>query len=318
MEPIQLERAGRIILNLAESWSERAAIMKQSWFGDASLTFEEGMEDYPEKLIPFVKHPAYINLSAGQKRLVKSLAWISWNQRVIGTEELVVNPALMELLHGDCGIELTTAEKTAIRQTIVDEYFHSQMHEVAIEFTAKGRNLPGEKLKSLAQYPQVYRALQIALEEADESWKRSLTRLAWVVVGELSIYEFLGVVANDESVQPASRIMLKLHQADEGAHANVIAECMKKNFHQLPQDRQSYFLSRIPLAAAGFTQEDWGVWKIIFEVAKLCEGDSIVDETRDSPEIRQNFALKRSFEKIEDFMVAVGCRSGDALLAESI
>ena len=53
------------------------------------------------ELIPFKNHPAYLSEENRSKHLlVETYAWISWNQRVVKTEEYVVAPSLKSLMQG--------------------------------------------------------------------------------------------------------------------------------------------------------------------------------------------------------------------------
>lgn len=60
-----------------------------------------------------------------------------------------------------------------------------------------------------------------------ESWEKDIAGLAWVVVGELSIYEFLNIISSDDSIQPSSRTFLRLHEIDEAVHATLSLKLWK-------------------------------------------------------------------------------------------
>ncbi|WP_258196714.1 diiron oxygenase [Nocardia farcinica] len=62
-------------------------------------------------------------------------------------------------------------------------------------------------------------------------------RLTWAVVGELSIYEFLTIVSDDETIQPGSRQLLELHERDEAAHASIVAQVMRGHFHEFGKEQ---------------------------------------------------------------------------------
>lgn len=75
------------------------------------------------------------------QRKIQTLTWVAWNKGVVDTEELVVAFALIGLVNGATNISLTGVDRVAIRQTLIDEYFHSHRHEVAIGISCRGRKL---------------------------------------------------------------------------------------------------------------------------------------------------------------------------------
>jgi hypothetical protein len=123
-----------------------------------------------------------------------------------------------------------------------------------------------------------------ALRLVDEIFLRRLLivfldKRVWAVVGELSIYEFLGLVLEDPMVQPSSRALLRLHALDEAAHGSLIAQIVRDNFHNLSEKQQACFVKCLPLAMVGFSEEDWLVWYDVLELAGVTAARKIISDT---------------------------------------
>ena len=295
-----------IVDKICRNWPTRSAVRNGEFVEVPEPFFDVKMRDFPTELVPFRNHPSYVELDEEIKRKVETLAWISWNKRVVDTEELVVTPALVALMNGSTDICLKGPAKTAIRQTVVDEYFHSHMHDVAVGVTTRGRKIPLSVVDRLSRPAWVYRSYMALASTLDHAWERDIARLAWCVIGELSIYEFLNIVSADEDIQPASRTLLRLHERDEAAHASLIAQIIKDHYHQLKPAQKSRFDSSIPVAMDGFSQEDWHTWLDILQAAEIPCAAEIISDTRNSESISSHLPLLRSFQRVQDFCKELG------------
>jgi len=305
-DEVEKVEANNIVDRLCRSWSTRATVRNGEFVEVPEPGFDPDMYDFPPQLLPFRNHQDYIELDRPIQCRVEALSWIAWNKRVVDTEELVVSPALAALMNGATDLCLKGSDRTAIRQTLVDEYFHSHMHEVAIEITMRGRNLSAQLTDQLSRPACVYRSYAMTADYMEESWEKDIARLAWSVVGELSIYEFLGQVSGDPMIQPASSMLLRLHERDEAAHASLIAQIMRDHFHEFSEKQKACFVKCLPLAIAGFCQEDWLMWQDILELAGVGAAREIVSDTQSDSSVPNQLPLMRSFQKVEDFCSDLG------------
>lgn len=300
------QAANSIVDRICRNWATKSAVRSGEFKEVPEPFFEKDKRDFPTRLIPFSNHPEYKSLSEEKHRLVETLAWISWNKRVVDTEELVVTPALASLMTGATDISLKGSAKMVIRQAIVDEYFHSHMHDVAVGLTVRGRNISQALVDRLNRPACVYRSYLATANTFENSWEKDIARLTWCLVGELSIYEFLTIVSSDESIQPASRTLLRLHERDEASHASLMAQVMKDHFHELSEDQKNCFIACLPHAIRGFSQEDWLVWEDILKLAGIKAYETIISDLKSSDTVPDSLPLTRSFQRISDFCKAVG------------
>ena len=66
------------------------------------------------------------------------------------------------LCKGDTDINLNFTTKAAMRQTIIDEFFHSHMHEIAVQKSMERQGVGEEEIKQLDQIPISFRSLNTA------------------------------------------------------------------------------------------------------------------------------------------------------------
>lgn len=295
-----------IVHRLRDNWLSRAAVRNADYKDYPADLFDPKKYDYPPQTIPFRNHPGYLALHESQKQYIQSLAWIAWNKRVVDTEELLVAPALNAMMNGDTDISIKGTERIAIRHIMIDELFHSHMHEVAIDFTIRYREIPSHVIDKFQRPACSFRSYSETAASLKENWQKDTARLAWVVVGELSIYEFLTLVSKDPQMQPVSRNLIQLHERDEAAHASVIAQVMKNHFQELTEQQQACFIDCLPLAVTGFSQEDWVVWQDILELIEVEDAQQIIEDTINDINVPNRLPLLRSFEKIENFCRSLG------------
>lgn len=295
-----------ILDRLSRSWLTRAAVRNPEYVEDPAPAFDPALHDFPPALLPFRAHPDYAGLDEATQRRVQALAWISWNRRVVDTEEAVVCRALAALLGGHTDLRLTGAARMTIRQTLLDEYFHSQIHEVAAALTARQRQLAPELVARLARPGYSHRSYRAAAAELREAWEKDVALLVWAVVGELSIYEFLTLVSDDPMVQLGSRSLLRLHERDEAAHATVVAHALREHFHELTAPQRACFARCLPLAIHSLSQQDWSVWTDVLELAGVPRARQIVDDVEHDRGVPDQLPLLRGFDRVIAFCADVG------------
>ncbi|MCU4677553.1 diiron oxygenase [Catenovulum sp. 2E275] len=295
-----------LLNTLTKNWQFKSTIRSGKFSETPAELFDPELKDYPERLLPFIGHPEYERLDEQTKQTVNSISWIAWNKRVVDTEELIVSPALSLLLTGDLELKLSGNYRGAIRQAIVDEYFHSHMHEITVQLTLDNRGIPIEQASKLTRQALLYREYKALAAQYSEQWQTNLILLIWCVVGELSIYEFLTFVSKDESIQPASRSLVSLHERDEAVHASVIEEVLVDNFDQFSREYTDFIEEILPQAVQAFSTVDWLVWEDVLSISGVSKAKEIIRDISTDLAISSSIPLNRSFIRIKRFCEKVG------------
>jgi hypothetical protein len=238
------------------------------------------LPDYPVHLIPFGQHPRFLDVSERSRRLVNTLAWQSYNARVIAAEEHVANPTFEMLTHGVFpGVDRYEA-KEAVQQSHIDEVWHTYMHMTAMQRTKEAHNLTAEPDYS---HPITNRRLFELTAERSEKWERDMLFLVWTVVGELHINNFLELLAHDRTIQPMHSLVARLHARDEAAHGPIVAEVMKDIYVHLNKEQRQLFVHALPDAIKALGAQDYEIWSDILQFVGVPGVAEIINDTRRLP-----------------------------------
>jgi 4-aminobenzoate N-oxygenase len=266
---------------LVAAWPRRATIRTDLARVTDPEAYDPELADYPESLLPFAEHPAFLGASPEQRQLVNTLAWLGYNTRVIAAEEHVANPTFEKLAHGVFpGLDRFEV-KEAVQQSHIDEVWHTYMHMLAMERTRNVRRLAAEP--SGYGHPITNRTLYGLEAEADEKWQRDLLYLLWTAVGEISINTFLDLVAADRTVQPMHALVARLHSRDEAAHGPIMLEVMRDVFARLDKEQRDFLVRRLPGAIVAFAAEDYAMWLDLLTFARVGRAAEIVADCRAEP-----------------------------------
>ncbi|WP_219825979.1 diiron oxygenase [Nonomuraea typhae] len=264
---------------IVAAWPRRATIRTDMAGFMEPAPYAEDLDDYPAHLIPFGGHPRFAEAPEAKRRLVNTLAWQAFNARVIAAEEHVANPTFEMLAHGVFpGVDRYEV-KEAIQQSHIDEVWHTYMHMTAMKRTEEARGLTTEPDYS---HPVTNRRLHRLSAERSEKWERDLLFLLWTVVGEVSINNFLELLARDRTIQPMHALVARLHARDEAAHGPILAEVMKDVFVHLNKEQRELFIRTLPEAIVAFGAEDYKLWPEILSFAGVGHADEIIADTRRS------------------------------------
>lgn len=285
------------IERLTASWATRSTVRCGAFDEALSLRPVDELSDFPPALIPFASHPDYECQDDRLHRKAEALAWVAWNRRVVDNEELIVAPALASLLSGTSGLTLHGIDGLAVRQIVVDEYFHSYMHEHAMAATRRRFDLSPATLQ---RRTYSYRSYLAAAEGFGPGWQAEVALLAWMVVVELSINEYISIISRSSEIPEVNRRILLLHERDEGAHSVLVAEIARRQFARLDPKSRACFTACIPLAVAAFAKEDWQVWEDVLREAGIDRASSIVCEVQRDWETATQPRFFRSFGAVVD------------------
>ncbi|MFI7102438.1 diiron oxygenase [Streptomyces sp. NPDC050161] len=265
---------------LADAWPRRATIRTDMAAVTDPGGYDPELLDYPLELLPFAEHPHFLAASDEQRRQVNTMAWISYNERVIAAEEFVANPTFTKLAHGVFpGVDRYEV-KEVVQQSHVDEVWHTYMHMAAMQRTREARQLGAEP--DYGQ-PVTNRRLYALTDKHSEPWQKDLLYLLWTAVGEISINGFLDLLARGKGIQPMHNLIARLHARDEAAHGPVLAELMREIFPKFTAEQRDFLVRMMPDAITAFGAEDWELWPRLLEFSGIRHAEEIIEDTRKLP-----------------------------------
>ncbi|PMS35453.1 para-aminobenzoate N-oxygenase AurF [Trinickia symbiotica] len=264
-----------LIAQLNQGWPRRATVCDIERFR-ASGQFDAEKPDYPVALVPFYTHEAIERLDAPLKQAILTWGWIGYNRRTVAAEDHVVNPALnylaSEILAGDAWVFTES-----IRQTLVDEHYHTLMHLNAIQRTRRERKI---ELDMDLPMSVTYRELERLKRQLVEPWEKQLAGVVFATVAEISVNAFLDILADDETIQPLNRSVAQMHNRDEYAHSKTLGEISKVIFHRLTAKQKTFFVATLPVALRAFVAQDFSMWEAILRQLGVPNATEIVLDAR--------------------------------------
>ncbi|MET7606038.1 diiron oxygenase [Streptomyces avermitilis] len=262
---------------LAAAWPKRATVRTDMDQVTDPQAYDPKRLDYPVSLMPFGEHPDFQGASEEQRRTVNTLGWIAYNERVVAAEEFVVNPTFEMIGHAVFpGVDRFEV-KEIVRQSHIDEVWHTYIHMLGMQRTREARGITAEPD---CAHPVTNRLLYAAKNATSERWESDLLYLLWTTVGEVSVNAFLDLMARDTTVQPVHALIARLHARDESAHGPVMVEVMKDIFVNLSKRQQDFFIAALPAGITAFCSEDFDWWLKVLEFAGLRSAKDIIEDSR--------------------------------------
>ncbi|MFE9574423.1 diiron oxygenase [Streptomyces sp. NPDC006692] len=280
---------------LAAAWPRRATVRTDMDKVTGTEAYDPELLDYPVSLMPFGEHPDFQGASEEKRRTVNTLGWIAYNERVIAAEEYVVNPTFEKLGHAVFpGVDRFEV-KEIVRQSHIDEVWHTYMHMLGMQRTREARQVTAEPA---ATHPVTNRLLYEAQAEAGERWQTDLLYLLWTTVGEVSVNAFLDLMARDTTVQPMHSLIARLHARDESAHGPVMIEIMRDVYAHLSRKQQDFFIASLPSGITAFCAEDFDWWLKVLEFAGVPKARDIIEDSRSAGGGRHGNLLVNDFSGV--------------------
>lgn len=266
---------------LAAAWPNRATVRTDMQKVTGPEEYNPELLDYPVSLMPFREHPDFQAAPEAQRLMVNTLGWLAYNQRVIAAEESVVNPTFDRLENGVFPGVNRFEVKEVVRQSHIDEVWHTYMHMLGMQRTREARRITAEPAYT---HPVTNRLLYKLQESVSERWEKDLLLLLWTTVGEVSVNAFLDLLARDQTVQPVHSLIARLHARDESAHGPIMVEVMKDVFVHLDIKEQDFFLASLPAGITAFCAEDFDWWLTILEFVGVPKSRDIIEDSRTGPD----------------------------------
>ncbi|WP_305091447.1 diiron oxygenase [Prescottella sp. R16] len=261
-----------VIRAMGRSWPKRATVKHQE--PDLDALFDPGRDDYPVALIPFAADDRFTRIDGEVRARLLAWAWIAYNKNVMDVEQYVVNPGFRLLSQDAFGTGLGDALTVATLQAMVDEQYHTLMHLNASALTRRRRGwqLPEARLP----YGPTVRRHLTAVAAAESPREAALTSLAFTTVAETSISSYLGLMTDDEDLQPVNRATVVLHRRDEYCHSSIAAELLTIVYERLRPDDRRILLDGLASGLEAFEANDWSTWSTIFETENVRDGAAMV------------------------------------------
>jgi hypothetical protein len=274
-----VDSARAVIRKMAASWPRRATLRSDLYSFEGARYDDPQLPDYPLALVPFARHPSFTAADPALQRAVLTWGWISYNERTVDVEEHLANPAFTLIMHdafdGATDIDL----RKSIQHCLIDEHFHTLMHMAAIDDTRRLRGI----VDVLALPPSIpVRRLREYAELAGETWEVPFIRLAFGVVAEVTVKGFLSLLADDETIQPDHRTVARLHNRDEYAHGQVLAEVAKILWERMGARQRGVFTRALAPAVESFVAQDFAAWRSILEHLRFPDREAILAESAGS------------------------------------
>lgn len=264
------------VAHLARTWAEHCLVKQKKAPMVSSSAFDRSIPDYPLGLLPFHNHPLFEGAPEEQRQEVLTWGWIGYNLRTIGSEDRVINPAL-ELIAADTFAGVDGSDyRTAIRQTMVDEHYHSLMHLQAIERTLLQRGLTAQpKLPGSL----VYRKL-CEFRENLPPWQAKLASVTFAVVAEVSVPAYLNLIAKDATIQPENSQLTECHNRDEYRHAKLLSQVCRTMFVHMNAEERSCFIEYLPAALTAYVSQDVSMWAVILQHVGIEGAEEIIEDAK--------------------------------------
>lgn len=275
-----------VVSRLAGNWGRRASVKRSE--PELDDLFDPAKADIPEELIPFRDHDRYRGLDDEKKNRLRAWGWIAYNKNVIDIEQYVVNPGFSVLSQDAFGTGLGDPLMVATMQAMVDEQYHSLMHLNASILTREKRGLP--PLEKHLPYSLTVRRHHAVTGVADDPRERALTSLAFTTVAETSISEYLGLITENEALQPVNRATVALHRRDEVCHASISGELLKMVYEKLSADDRRILLNGLAEGVAAFTGNDFSTWSAILGFEGVAGAEEMIHDVQ-SDRGRQRLGL---------------------------
>lgn len=255
---------------LADSWSSRVAVRNSDI--DLARYYDSQVPDFPSELVPFAEDKRYSELPLEVRNRILAAAWISYNEKTIAVENLIVAPACDLLLKGAFPQADSPFFKRLVAQTGVDEQFHILM---SLEASIVARNV--HHLESL-RIPKatVVDELEKTLARASTEREKEIIRLAFATVAEVTINAYLNLLANDFDIQPLNRETTNLHRKDESSHNKIFKELNRCIYDGFEDGEKYAYLKYLAVGLKSFVKVDFTSWREILRYMHVQKADDII------------------------------------------
>lgn len=245
---------------IEQIWHDRAQVKIKS--PQTDIEIDHDIPDFLENLLPFHQDEIYKNYPKQLKMLILSAGWVVYNQKTIVIETEIICPACIDLLHS--GNLITYSCAAIIAETLTDESFHTLFSISMCEIATSQRGIN-------ILWPELELSKHISCIQEKLSTKDfQLYRLAFALVSETFISDYLTQLCDATEIQPIFRHAVSLHKKDEIVHKNIFPMFVKELCKSLESKQKQVFMQGIVNAIRIFPMRETHAWeKILQQIIKL-------------------------------------------------
>ena len=261
---------------LLTSWEQRAAVKKPDL--DVQALYQPGCPDYLVDLLPFADHPDFQNAGEEFRQAALSCGWLAYCEKTVAIESKIVNPACMHVIDGDIPAIRGEPFRETASQALVDESYHILMIVKACEVTRRKRGLGHLQIPDF----ELIRQLRSCRAKYPEDWQHVLVQLAFAVVSEVMVSDYLRLLSDAKSIQPINYLTTEIHRRDESAHSAVFKTVGAAVLHALSPREQEFFLQILPEPARWFADAELRVWRSMLTQIDFPHADRMIDDCQNA------------------------------------
>jgi alpha-N-dichloroacetyl-p-aminophenylserinol N-oxygenase len=264
----------RILGQLAASWETRAAVKKGEL--DVDAMYDETLPDFLIDLIPFKEHPDFVKASDELKSRVLSCGWLAYNEKTIAIETKVISPACMHVIDGAIPGVSHEVCKEVMAQAFVDEAYHTLLLVNACRVTRQRRDLENLRIPQFSLIENMLAAQQACCEFS----QKAIIGLVCATVSEISISDYLKLLAGASFIQPLNMITTEIHRRDEAAHSGIFKKIGQMIYYGLSASEREFFVRMLPKPLTWFASLELDVWHSMLRQIGFPNADRIIADCR--------------------------------------
>lgn len=290
----------RVLGHFADSWEARAAVKKNEL--DVDALYDATLPDFLIDLIPFKDHPDFVKASDELKLRALSCGWLMYNEKTIAIETKVISPACMHVIDGEIPGVNHEMCKEVMAQAFVDEAYHTLLLVNACRVTRQRRGLEHVKIPQFS----LIKDMLAAQQQCPDPSRRAIINVVCATVSEVSISDYLKLLAGATSIQPLNTITTEIHRRDEATHSGIFKKIGQMIYHGLSADDREFFVQLLPKPLTWFASLELDVWHSVLRQIDFPGADRIIADCRG----QQGYDLtRRDFSAVVEMANTLGIKA---------
>jgi alpha-N-dichloroacetyl-p-aminophenylserinol N-oxygenase len=296
-QPATVRELTTLLSRLTETWPARAGVKRDE--PDPLTLYVPDAPDFLEALLPFREHPRYQAASTDLRQQVLTCGWIAYNEKTVAIESHIIVPACRHVIDGEVAGAEGESCRQALAQIFVDEAFHVLLILNAARAARARRGLLDLRVPS----PQVVTRMLTAEADATQAWQRPLIRVLCAIVSEVSISDYLALLATAPDIQPLNRIATDIHRKDEATHALLFKAVARALYRGLSPAQRDFVRKFLPRPLAWFADFELEVWRALLRQIGFPGGDAMIDDCKATAELD---LARRDYSGLADLAAEFG------------
>lgn len=262
-----------LLAKIRSTWSRRAQVRKQADPElDSAFFFDPERDDFRTDLLPFGRHPLFLQAPPELQKKVLSCGWLAYNEKTFDIEAQVITPACHHLMNGSLPADRVSRQIAG--ETLIDEAYHVLLAINACSITRDERSLDSLILPK----SHLVTSLEKEQDRHSEKWQKTLISFVTAVVSEIFVSDYLSLISEDRNIQPLNRLTVSTHRQDELAHSSVFMILAKYVYHQLNEKQKAFFAEMLPRPIPWFANPELEVWRSVLEQIRFPGREAMLNE----------------------------------------